>query len=53
MVAGLVQDGDGRLGNFDERPGQVVQRLRDHDVGTLTEGPQPLDVRVNLLQRLL
>ena len=42
VVAGPVEDGNRELGNFDEGPRQVVQRLRDHDVGTLTEKPQRL-----------
>src|ERR1035441_6519903 len=51
VVSGLVENGDRRLGNFDEGSRQIVQRLRDHDAGTLVEGAQPLNVGVHLLQR--
>jgi hypothetical protein len=51
MVAGRVEHGDRRLGHLEEHSGQVVQRLRHHDLRVIAERRQPLDVRVHLAQR--
>lgn len=44
MVAGPVQDGDGRLGHLDEGTRKVVEGFGDHDVCMPAERAQAFHV---------